>query len=67
MPIAKISEISATSSEGFEEAIRDGLERANKTLQNISGAWVNEMKVDCENGRITSYRVNLRVTFVLND
>lgn len=67
MPIAKIAEISSTSPEGFEAAIRDGLERASKTLENISGAWVNDMKVDCENGRITSYRVNLRVTFVLKD
>lgn len=67
MSIAKIAEISAASSEGFEAAIRDGLERANKTLENISGAWVNDMKVDCENGRITSYRVSLRVTFVLKD
>lgn len=67
MPVAKIAEISSTSSEGFEAAIRDGIERANKTLENISGAWVNDMKVDCENGRITGYRVNLRVTFVLKD
>lgn len=67
MPVAKIAEISSTSSEGFEAAIRDGLERANKTLENISGAWVNDMKVDCENGRITGYRVSLRVTFVLKD
>lgn len=67
MPVAKIAEISSTSAEGFEAAIRDGLERANKTLENISGAWVNDMKVDCENGRITGYRVSLRVTFVLKD
>lgn len=67
MTVAKISEISATSSESFEDAIQQGIERANKTLDNISGAWVSEMKVDCDNGRVTGYRVNLKVTFVLKD
>lgn len=67
MTVAKISEISATSSESFEDAIQQGITRANKTLDNISGAWVNEVKVDCNNGQITGYRVNLKVTFVLKD
>lgn len=67
MTVAKISEISSTSTESFEDAIQKGIERANKTLENISGAWVNEVKVDCENGRITGYRVNMKVTFVLKD
>lgn len=67
MTVAKISEISATSSESFEDAIQQGISRANKTLENISGAWVNEVKVDCNNGQITGYRVNLKVTFVLKD
>lgn len=67
MTVAKISEISATSSESFEDAIQQGISRANKTLDNISGAWVNEVKVDCNNGQITGYRVNLKVTFVLKD
>lgn len=67
MTVAKISEISATSSESFEDAIQQGITRANKTLENISGAWVSEMKVDCNNGQITGYRVNLKVTFVLKD
>lgn len=67
MPVAKISEISATSNESFEDAIQQGITRANKTLENISGAWVSEMKVDCNNGQITGYRVNLKVTFVLKD
>lgn len=67
MTVAKISEISATSSESFEDAIQQGISRANKTLENISGAWVSEMKVDCSNGQITGYRVNLKVTFVLKD
>ncbi len=67
MSIAKVSEISATSEIGFEEAVRMGIERASKTLKNITGAWVSEQKVDVENGKITRYRVNMRVTFVLND
>ena len=67
MSIAKVSEISATSEIGFEEAVRMGIKRASKTLENITGAWVSEQKVDVEDDRITRYRVNMRVTFVLND
>lgn len=67
MSVAKITEISATSKESFEDAIRQGVMRANKTLKGIQGAWVNEFKVDVENGKVTDYRVNLKVTFVLKD
>ncbi|MGH9381918.1 MAG: dodecin family protein [Thermoanaerobaculia bacterium] len=67
MTVAKISEISASSPDSFEDAIQKGIERANRTLDNISGAWVSEMKVDCDNGRVTGYRVNLKITFVLKD
>ena len=67
MSVAKISEISATSTKGFEEAIRAGINRATKTLKNVKGAWVDSMKVDVENGKIRQYRVNLLVTFVLED
>jgi dodecin len=67
MSVAKISEISSTSTKGFEDAIQKGIERASRTLEGITGAWVNEMKVDVTDGKITDYRVNLRVTFVLND
>ena len=65
--IAKVSEISATSEIGFDDAIRMGIQRASKTLHNITGAWISEQKVDVVDGKITSYRVNMRVTFVLND
>ena len=65
MSVAKVSEISATSEKSFEDAIERGIARADETLDNISGAWVQEMKVDVENGRIKAYRVNMRVTFVL--
>lgn len=67
MSIAKISEISATSEIGFDDAVRMGVERASKTLENITGAWVSEQKVDVEDGKIVRYRVNMRVTFVLSD
>ena len=67
MSVAKISEISSTSTKGFEDAIEKGIQRASRTLEGLTGAWVNEMKVDISNGKITDYRVNLRVTFVLND
>ena len=67
MSVAKISEISASSSKGFSEAVSKGIKRANNTLENITGAWVKEMKVDCENGEISRYRVTMKVTFVLKD
>ena len=67
MPVARVSEISATSKKGFEDAIQQGLTRANKTLRNIRSAWVKEQRVWCNNGKITEYQVNLMVTFVLDD
>lgn len=65
MSVAKIIEISAESNESFEDAIRQGVEKASKTVDNIKGAWVSEQKVHVENGVITGYRVDMRVTFVL--
>ena len=67
MSVAKVTEITATSTKGFEDAVTVGITRANKTLQNIKGAWVNGMKVDIENGQITRYRVDMKVTFILKD
>lgn len=67
MSVAKVSEISATSSKSFDDAVENGISRANDTLDNISGAWVKEMKVDCDGGKITRYRVTMKVTFVLKD
>jgi flavin-binding protein dodecin len=67
MSVAKVTEISAISSTSFEAAITEGIERASKTLDNITGAWINEMKVDVEGSKITAYRVNMKVTFVLKD
>lgn len=65
MSVATVTEISATSSESFEAAIKEGIDRANKTLRNIESAWVKDMNVSIEDGNIKGYRVNLEVTFVL--
>ena len=67
MPVAKVTEISATSKTSFDNAIAKGIERANKTLDEVKGAWVNEMKGDVKDGKIVSYRVNMKVTFVLKN
>ena len=67
MPVAKVSEISATSSKSFEDAIQQGLARAGKTLRHIRGAWIKEHQVKCDEGRIVEYQVNMMVTFVLDD
>jgi flavin-binding protein dodecin len=67
MAVAKVTEISASSSQGFEDAIQAGITRASKTLENIRGAWVEDMKVVVANGRVTDYRVRMKVTFVLKD
>jgi hypothetical protein len=67
MSVAKVTEITASSPKGFDDAVRLGISRANKTLKQIQGAWVNEMKVEVADGKITAFRVNLKVTFVLED
>lgn len=67
MAVAKVSEISATSSNSFEDALQQGLARASKTLRNVRGAWIKEQHVRCDNGKIVEYRVNMMVTFVLDD
>jgi flavin-binding protein dodecin len=65
MSVARITEISATSATGFEDAIHQGLDRATKTLRNVTSAWVKEQRVRVQDDRITEYQVNLQVTFVL--
>jgi flavin-binding protein dodecin len=67
MSVAKVTEISATSTTSFEDAIQQGLARSAKTLRNVRSAWIKEQQVRCEGGRITEYQVNLMVTFVLDD
>ena len=65
MTVAKVTEITATSTKGFEDAIARGIKRANETLKNVTGAWVADQEVVVEKGKITSYKVRMRVTFVL--
>lgn len=67
MSVARVTEISSRSERSFEEAILHGIERANKTLRNVKGAWIKEQQVDVEDGRIVGYRVNMLVTFVLDE
>ena len=65
MSVAKITEISATSTKSFEDAIKTGIDRAAETLDGIQGAWVDGFKVDVKDGKVNGYRVNMKVTFVL--
>ncbi len=65
MSVAKISEISSSSSVSFDDAIRKGIERANRTLKNVQGAWISEQKVDVQDGVVSNYRVMMKITFVL--
>jgi dodecin len=65
MAVAKVVEITASSPTSFEDAVKNGIEKAGETLRGIQGAWVAEEKVDVEDGKITEYRVTLRVTFLL--
>ncbi len=66
MTVARVTEITATGS-SVEEAIRSGVERASKTLKNVEGVWVQDIKADVSDGKITSFRVNMKVTFILTD
>ena len=67
MSIAKVSEISATSTKGFQDAIEHGIARAHKTLRNVKSAWIKEQQVRVKEGLITEYQVNMMVTFVVDD
>ena len=63
--VARVTEISARSSTGFEDAIKTGIERATQTLRGVTSAWVKEHQVRVEDGRVVEYQVNLLITFVL--
>lgn len=68
MSVAKVSEIIASSPKSFEDAIKEGVARANKTLKNIKSAWVENQQVELDDkGQISSYRVQLKITFILED
>jgi flavin-binding protein dodecin len=65
--VAKVTELSARSPKSFEDALQIGIARASKTLRNINAAWIKEQSVTIESGKITSYQVNMAVTFTLDD
>ena len=65
MSVAKVTEISASSKKSFEDAMQKGIKKANETLDNIEGAWVQDLKVTCKDGKIDEYRAMMKVTFVL--
>jgi flavin-binding protein dodecin len=67
MTVARITEISSISKKSFEDAIVQGVMRANKTLKNVKGAWVKDQEVQIEKGKMTGFKVILKVTFVLAD
>jgi dodecin len=65
MSVAKVVEVSASSPTSFEDAVKNGIEKAGESLRGIKGAWVSEEKVEVENGKIVEFRVTLRISFVL--
>jgi dodecin len=67
MTIAKVTEVIASSSESIEDAVRQGVNRAAKTIDGISGVWVKDIKATVRDGKIDEWRVNLALTFVLRD
>jgi flavin-binding protein dodecin len=67
MSVARVTEIKASSKKSFEDAVRVGIERASKTLDNVKGAWVAEQEVIVKDGNIKEYRVQMKVTFLLKD
>ena len=68
MSVAKVTEIKVSSTKSFEDAVREGIARANKTLKNVKSAWIKDLEVEVnEKGNISAYRVLMRVTFILTD
>ncbi len=67
MSVARVTEITASSTTSFDDAVKVGVDRATKTLKNVEGAWVQDMTVKVDNGQVVEYRVNMKVTFILAD
>ena len=67
MSVAKIAEITASSSKGFKDAIEKGIKRTAETIDHVEGAWIKEQKVVVKNGAVSEYRVTMKVSFVLKD
>ena len=67
MSVAKVSEITASSPKSFEDAISTGVARANKTLENVTSAWIQDQEVTIQDGKIAEYKVRMKITFILKD
>ncbi len=67
MSVARVTEITASSTKSFEDAVNEGIKRSCKTLENVKSAWISDQKAIVNNGKITEYRVNMKVTFILKD
>lgn len=67
MAVARVTEITSTSDTSFEDAIKKGLERATQTIRHIEGAWIKEQEVRMKDGEIVDFKVNMKVTFLLED
>lgn len=67
MSIARVTEITSASTVSFEDAVSKGISRADETLKNVEGAWIQDQKVVVRGGKIVEYRVNMKITFILND
>ena len=67
MSVARVTEISSTSPQSFEDAIKRGIQRATQTLRHVQSAWIKEQEVEIENDQIVAYKVNMMITFVLED
>jgi len=66
MSVAKVTEIKVSSPKSFDDAIQEGITRANKTLKNVKSAWVKDFEVTVDdNGKIAQYKVLMRITFIL--
>jgi flavin-binding protein dodecin len=67
MTVARVTEITASSNKSFDDAIAVGVARANKTLKNVKGAWIQDQKITIDGGKISEYRVTMKITFVLEE
>jgi flavin-binding protein dodecin len=67
MSVARVTEITASSPKSFDDAIREGLSRAHKTLENVTGAWIKDQEVVAKDGTITEYRVRMKISFLLKN
>ena len=67
MSVARVTEITSSSSKSFDDAMEKGIKRASKTIRNIEGAWIKDQKVIIKKGKISEYRVNMKLSFILDD